>query len=82
VLSKVLKTLIVYCLTSFIKIVCYYNRWPVLFQSISGSKLRLSIAENQSRISIYKTLAFSIVSSTIVLLTFRGGDLKATISLY
>jgi hypothetical protein len=79
--GEVLETLIMHYLTSSIKIVCRYNRWPVPFQSASGSKLRLSTAENRSRISVYRTSAFSIISSTTVLLTSRGGDLKAAISL-
>lgn len=80
-LGNVLKTLIVFFSTSLKETVCSQSRWPVLSQLLSRSRLRLLAAKKRLRIFVYKALAFSIVSFTIVLLTSRRGALSVEESL-
>src|SRR5436190_1930407 len=79
--GNVLKTPIVFCSTSSRETVCSQTRWPVLSQLISGSESRSSASEKRPRISVCRASAFSIVSSTTVLLISRGGDLSVEESL-
>ena len=80
-LGDVLKTLIVFCSTSSRETVCSQTKWLVLSQLASKSKLRSLVIEKRLRISVYKALAFFIVSFTIIPLTSKKGALNVKESL-